>query len=158
MGIDFEAWSELLEQKLARNHQRLTPQRKMIADVLFHEGEHKNVDEVHQLVRARDSSVGHATVYRTLKLLQELELVHANSMVDGTARYEVAADHDEHHDHLVCRTCGHIVEFENEAIERLQEQVAKAHGFRLADHRMMLYGECLQTDCPHDTRPNRKAR
>ncbi len=156
MTIDFESWSELLEQKLARNHQRLTPQRRMIADVLFHEGEHKNVDELHQLVRARDGSVGHATVYRTLKLLQELELVHANSLVDGTARYEVANAHDEHHDHLVCRQCGHIVEFENEAIEQLQEQVARQHGFRLADHRMMLYGDCTRSPCPND--PNQAKR
>lgn len=158
MTMDFDSWSELLEQKLARNHQRLTPQRRMIADVLYHEGEHKNVDELHQLVRSRDSSVGHATVYRTLKLLQELELVHENSFVDGTARYEVSGTHNEHHDHLVCRQCGHIVEFENDAIEQLQEQIAAKHGFRLGDHRMVLYGDCTRTACPHDRRPGRGKR
>jgi Fur family transcriptional regulator, ferric uptake regulator len=146
--ITFESWSLRLEQALARKHQRLTPQRRVIADVLYHDGEHKNVDELHQLVRVRDATVGHATVYRTLKLLQELDLVHAHSFEDGTARYEVVAEHDEHHDHLICRECGHVVEFENAAIERLQHEVAARQGFRLVDHRMVLYGECLRSPCP----------
>jgi Fur family ferric uptake transcriptional regulator len=149
VSISYEAWNLRLEQELARNHQRLTPQRRVIADVLFHEGEHKNVDEVYQLVRARDPNVGHATVYRTLKLLHELELVSAHSFEDGTARYEVSSERDEHHDHLVCRSCGHIVEFENDAIERLQREVAAKYGFELADHRMVLYGECTRVPCPH---------
>ena len=149
MTITFDTWYGRLEQKLARQNQRLTPQRRVIAEVLFHHGEHKNVDELHQLVRAQDPSVGHATVYRTLKLLQELDLVHANNCTDGTARFEVATGVDEHHDHLVCRSCGHIVEFEDAQIERLQEAVAAAHGFRLADHKMVLYGDCLRKNCPH---------
>lgn len=148
MGQAFETWQDRVEQRLARKNQRLTPQRRLVCEVLFHSGEHKNVDEIHQLVRARDGSVGHATVYRTLKLLQELDLVHANSFTDGTARYEVATGSEEHHDHLVCRRCGRIVEFENNDIERLQEAVAAAHGFRLLDHQMVLYGECTGEVCP----------
>ena len=93
--------------------------------------------------------MGYATVYRTLKLLEGLELVHTNTFVDGTARYEVASDDDAHHDHLVCHECGYITEFENAEIERLQESVATRLGFELVDHRMVLYGRCIKAQCDH---------
>lgn len=149
MSQTFEQWCGELERKLSRNQQRLTPQRRVIADVLFSHDGHVNVDELHQLVRARDSSVGYATVYSTLKLLEQLELVHTNTFVDGTVRYEIAGDADAHHDHLVCRDCGHITEFENHEIERLQESVAAKLGFELVDHKMVLYGRCIKGSCSH---------
>ena len=149
MSQSFQQWCADLESKLARNQQRLTPQRRLIAEVLYGQSGHVNVDELHQLVRSRDSSVGYATVYRMLKLLEDHDLVHTNTFVDGTARYEVAALHDDHHDHLVCKDCGHITEFENDEIERQQEQVATTLGFELVDHAMVLYGRCLKDPCPH---------
>ena len=149
MTHSFQQWCSELERKLARNQQRLTPQRRLIADVLFAQSGHVNVDELHQLVRQRDGSVGYATVYRTLKLLETLDLVHTNTFVDGTARYEVATDDDSHHDHLICRDCGYVTEFENAEIERLQESVATRLGFELVDHRMVLYGRCTKVPCAH---------
>ncbi len=157
MTHTFEQWCGDLEDLLARNQQRLTPQRRVIAEVLFGQDGHVNVDELHQLVRAKDGSVGYATVYRTLKLLEDHDLVHTNTFVDGTARYEIAAHDDEHHDHLVCKDCGHITEFENHDIERLQEEVATKLGFELVDHAMVLYGRCGRDPCPHrDARTKRR--
>ena len=149
MTHSFDTWCGELGRKLAANQQRLTPQRRVIAAVLFEQDGHVNVDELHQLVRQRDASVGYATVYRTLKLLETLDLVHTNTFVDGTARYEVASDDDGHHDHLICRDCGYVTEFEDEQIERLQESVVHDLGFELVDHRMVLYGRCTKTDCVH---------
>ncbi|MCO4760173.1 MAG: transcriptional repressor [Myxococcales bacterium] len=149
MTQNFEQWCSELQTQLSRNQQRLTPQRRLIASVLFEQDGHVNVDELHQLVRGKDSSVGYATVYRTLKLLQSLELVHTNTFVDGTARYEVATDDDDHHDHMICRDCGTITEFENAEIERLQDAVAERLGFELVDHRMVLYGRCIKVACPN---------
>ncbi len=148
MTVTFDQWVERLQSKLASRSQRLTPQRRTIAQVLFDQDGHLNVDELHQEVRGVDPAVGYATVYRTLKLLEDIEMVHSNNFVDGTARYEISHGDHEHHDHLICTSCGKVVEFENDEIERLQEVVAKQYGFLLETHKMVLFGRC--PDC----RPN----
>ena len=150
--LDFDQWCRVFELKLARKQQRLTPQRRTIAIVLFEgEGRHYNVDELHRQVRERDASIGHATVFRTLKLLEAHEMVHNNKFSDGTRRYEVSLGGDEHHDHLICTACGRIVEFEDHDIERLQEEIAAKHGYQLTDHRLVLYGVCDKH--PKEPRP-----
>ena len=151
--MTFEQWCADFAAKLSAVSQRLTPQRRTIAQVLFAQEGHLNVDELHRQVREVDASVGYATVYRTLKLLELHDMVHCDTFVDGTARYEISVGEEEHHDHLVCRDCGHIIEFGNEEIERLQELVAKQQGFTLEDHTMVLYGRCLQTNCENRSKP-----
>ena len=93
-----------------------------------------------------DPKVGYATVYRTLRLLAECKMANARHFGDGVTRYELADD-EHHHDHLICVDCGAIVEFEDDAIELLQERVAERHGFTLQSHKHELYGHCTQTDC-----------
>ena len=142
MTVKFEQWSNRIAEHLTKKNQRMTPQRCLIAKVLFDSNAHLNADELHQRVRIVDSTVGHATVYRTLKLFEEYHLVHSHKFGDGTVRYEVSVGGDEHHDHLVCNDCGQIIEFENEQIEALQDEVGRAHGFALTHHKMELYGTC----------------
>jgi Fur family ferric uptake transcriptional regulator len=145
--VKFEQWSNRIAEHLTKKNQRMTPQRRLIARVLFDSNAHLNADELHQRVRVVDSTVGHATVYRTLKLFEEYHLVHSHKFGDGTVRYEVSVGGDEHHDHLVCNDCGQIIEFENEQIEQLQHQVAVSLQFRLVDHSMVLYADCLRPNC-----------
>lgn len=139
--MSLEAWLQRVDEAIVRDRQRPTKQRRMIAHILF-DHRHLNVEELHRAVRARDESVGYATVYRTVKLLERVGLVHAGHFGDGTARYEVAIGDEDHHDHLICTRCAAIVEFENEEIERIQRSVAAAHGYTLTAHRMDLYGLC----------------
>jgi Fur family ferric uptake transcriptional regulator len=120
---------------------RLTNQRRLIASVFFREDGHHSVEELCSLTRKDDPRVGYATVYRTMKLLKEAGLATGMSLGDGFARYE-APTRKGHHDHLICRACGKIVEFENDRIESLQEEVARRHGFKVTDHKMELYGVC----------------
>lgn len=142
--VTFDLWRAQFVERIKRDHQRSTPQRLLVAKILF-EHRHLNVDELHRRARAEDPTLGYATVWRTLKLLEHYGLVHCSKFVDGTARYEVQlGDAEEHHDHMICTQCGRIVEFENEAIEQLQNDVALSHGFRLTSHRMDLYGLCPQ--------------
>ena len=138
---DFGAWRDRVLQRIGREHQRPTPQRMLVAETLFHHG-HLNVDELHQEVRRVDPSLGYATVYRTLKLLERCGLVHASNFGDGTARYEIDEGGHDHHDHMICTECSKIVEFEEPAIEALQMDVARKHGFALTSHRMDLFGLC----------------
>ena len=147
MAVKFEQWSKHVSEQLSKKNQRMTPQRHLITGVLFDSNGHLNADELHQRVRVINPTVGHATVYRTLKLLEEHHLVHSHKFGDGTVRYEVSIGGDEHHDHLVCNDCGEIIEFENEQIEQLQHKVADDRQFRLVDHSMVLYADCLRPNC-----------
>jgi len=131
---DFEAF-------LQARGLRLTGQRRRIAETFLRESGHRSAEEIYRQVKKIDPRVGSATVYRTLKLLREAGLARGMSLGDGFARYE-APSGKGHHDHLVCRSCGKIVEFENSRIEELQLQVAKKHGFTVTDHKMELYGIC----------------
>ncbi|MGE4504508.1 MAG: transcriptional repressor, partial [Desulfovibrionaceae bacterium] len=105
---------------------------------------HVSSEELYERVKRTDPSIGQATVYRTLKLLEDSGLAEAVDFGDGVARYE---PHTEggHHDHLICEQCGKNVELMDPEIERLQEEAAKRHGFSLSRHKMYLFGLC--DDC-----------
>jgi Fur family ferric uptake transcriptional regulator len=149
------AWEARLAAYLAQSGLRVTQQRRAIAEVFFDFPGHPNIDELYTRVRALHPNIGQATVYRTLKLLVDSGLAEPSRFGDGTTRYE-AADEDAHHDHLICTECGHIVEFRNDEIERHQEEIARALNFRMTDHRMVIYGSCLDTACPRRSRPARR--
>lgn len=120
---------------------RSTGQRQAIIEAFLAANRHVSIEELLQLVRAQDPGIGYATVYRTLKLLAESGLAHERQFGDGLTRYELADD-EGHHDHLICLACGAIQEFENEAIERAQEKIARGHGYELRSHKLELYGIC----------------
>lgn len=126
--------------------------RSRVIEVFFSTGRHVTVEELTRAVRAKDRSVGTATVYRTLKLLARLGYAKELDFGDGVTRYEnnlVA-----HHDHLVCRRCGRVSEFEEPRIEALQEQVARKHGFSPTMHRLDIYGYCRR--CASRTQKERR--
>ena len=125
----------------------MTRQRKLIAEVMMDIDGHVNIDELYRIVRDRDPNVGYATMYRTLKLLTEAGIAQSAQFGDGPMRFEASLGKD-HHDHLLCDDCGKIIEFENEAIERLQEQVCASYGFKLTDHKLEIKGRCLDPKCP----------
>jgi Fur family ferric uptake transcriptional regulator len=133
--------SEKLDAYMERHGLRSTSQRRVVTDVFFRSSGHLSIEELLVLVRERDPKIGYATVYRTLKLLKESGLAYERHFGDGVSRYEIAVE-DEHHDHLICMECGTIVEFENDEIERLQEELAARHGFKLKRHVHELYGIC----------------
>ncbi|MFT7581379.1 MAG: Fur family ferric uptake transcriptional regulator [Myxococcota bacterium] len=139
-------WEERLDAYLQANGLRATRQRRLIAEMFFeHEG-HPNIDELYETIRNQDASIGQATVYRTLKLLVESGLAHESRFGDGTTRYEGAGG--DHHDHLICLDCSKIVEFRNDTIEQLQDDIALEHGFKVADHKMVIYANCTRVRCP----------
>ena len=136
----------------AKKH-KLTKQRALITEVFFdpsNRAAHPTVEELYLRVKERDSNVGHATIYRTLKLLVDAGLAVPNRIGEDLTRYEPDV-HGEHHDHMICDGCGLIVEFEDEEIERLQEEISARLGFHLLDHSMNLIGRpqdpCLRKDC-----------
>ena len=123
---------------------KTTQQRELILDEFLRSASHLSTEELYLRLRRKNPRIGYATVHRTLKLFAECGIAEQRHFGDGQARYE-ASDHDEHHDHLICVTCGKIVEFEDPRIEELQVEVAAGHGFTIERHRLELYGCC--SDC-----------
>lgn len=130
-----------LRAYIAKHGLKTSRQRELIAEVFFASGGHLSVDELLERVRLQDPKVGQATVYRTMKLLAEVGVAGARQFGDGHTRYEPLQS-AEHHDHLICTSCGKIVEFHNPQIEDLQARVAKQHGYVVTHHKMELYGLC----------------
>jgi len=133
---------EELNAYMVKKGLRSTSQRRLVTDIFFRIGGHMSIEDLLAKVREQDSRVGYATVYRTLRLLAECELASVRHFGDGVTRYEVADEGEHHHDHLICTECKRIVEFEDEAIEVLQDRVAERYGFRLSSHKHELYGIC----------------
>jgi Fur family ferric uptake transcriptional regulator len=129
---------------LQEHRLKITPQRRMILDIFLLEPGHVSSEELYAKVKRRDASIGQATVYRTLKLLAGCGLAEAVSFADGITRYEPHFG-CEHHDHLICESCGRNIEIMDPVIETRQVELAGKYGFRLLRHKMDLYGMC--PDC-----------
>lgn len=116
----------------------MTDQRRIIAEVLQDAADHPDVEALHARSVARDERISIATVYRTVKLLEEAGILEKHEFGDGRARYEDAER--DHHDHLINLLTGEVIEFVDPEIEILQERIARKLGFDLKGHRMELYG------------------
>ncbi len=120
----------------------MTGQRRVIAKVLEEATDHPDVEELYNRASRIDDNISIATVYRTVKLLEETGVIERHEFRDGRARYEIVPE--DHHDHLIDLKSGHVIEFASAEIEALQEKIAREHGYRLVDHRLELYGVPLK--------------
>lgn len=134
---------DIFAKFLSKRNLRDTPQRGLILDMFLSREEHLTAEQLYDLVKNIDPSIGQATVYRLLKLLSEAGLAREVDFGDRMIRYEHAYNHP-HHDHLICRVCGVTVEIVDSIIEELQKRVAEKLGFELTDHEMYLYGICKE--------------
>ncbi len=126
---------------LSKNNLRSTTQRDLILDVFQMVKRHITTEELYNLVRSRDASIGWATVHRTLKLLCDAGVAREVDFGDGVLRFEPQLT-GGHHDHLICNNCGEAFEVVDQEIERLQEKLARKHGFVVMSHRMDIFGLC----------------
>lgn len=138
----------LLREHIQRRGLRDTAQREEVFRALSAAGHHQSSDELYQLLRRQGVSVGRATVFRTLKLLEECGLVAKVTFADGTQKFEPAHGRP-HHDHMICLDCGTALEFHSEDIEAIQEREAKKRGFTVLWHRHELMGRCRDCQRKH---------
>ena len=127
----------LLSRCLAKNI-RMTSQRQIIIQVIEESDDHPDVDQLYLRSVELDNTISIATVYRTVKLLEEAGLIERLEFGDGRSRYEEAG---EHHEHLVDIETGEVHEFYNEELEMLKSAIAREMGYDLIDHRLELYGK-----------------
>ncbi len=127
-----------IELKCVEHGMKMTDQRRVIARVLSESADHPDVEEVYRRAALIDPRISIATVYRTVRLFEEAEILERHDFGDGRARYEEISE--EHHDHLIDVNSGTVIEFSSPEIEAMQREIALRHGFRLVGHRLELYG------------------
>lgn len=128
---------------VARRGLKYTRQREEILSIFLNSPGHRNLAQIYAQVAKANPRIGYTTVYRTLRLLTRLGLATERRFDDGETRYERVPE-GKHHDHLICLGCGKIIEFEDQALEALQNGIAKRYRFHVFHHRMELYGQCQE--------------
>lgn len=127
-----------IEQRCIDKGMKMTDQRRVIARVLSESADHPDVEEVYRRATEIDPRISIATVYRTVRLFEEADILERHDFGDGRARYEESVE--DHHDHLIDVQSGRVIEFTSPDIEALQRRIAETYGFRLVGHRLELYG------------------
>jgi len=127
-----------IEQACIERGMKMTEQRRVIARVLSEASDHPDVEEVYRRSTQVDPRISIATVYRTVRLFEEADILARHDFGDGRARYEEVQE--DHHDHLIDVKTGTVIEFHSDEIEEMQREIAKRYGFKLVGHRLELYG------------------
>jgi Fur family transcriptional regulator, ferric uptake regulator len=152
-------WRSYLRKKGLKT----TQQREAIVDAFLRSSGHVALDDLLARARRMHPGVGLATVYRTVKLLEEAGLAQSRQFQSGHTLYEVAQGR-AHHDHLICQQCGYIEEFESDEIERIQIAAARRMGFNVLHHRHELFGLCEKAQglpegrCPAEDTARKSSR
>ena len=141
-----------IKQKFQEKQYKLTPQRQIILQVFMeHQDEHLSAEDVHVFVRQYSSEIGLATVYRTLELFSELDVLQKMDFGDGRSRYEFnETSTPHHHHHLICLGCGKVKEFEDDLLETLEKTIAHKSNFMIVNHQVKFYGYCHECKVSHE--------
>lgn len=140
--VEYEELLEEFKTLLKKNGEKFTIQREIILETLYNSDEHLTPEALHQLIQKQhpELKTGIATIYRTLSRLEDSDMVTSLSFGAQGKKYELGAK--DHHDHMICTSCGNITEFVDEEIEKRQERIADKFDFKITDHSMQIYGLC----------------
>lgn len=130
---------EKFKQKLKERGLKVTNQRLLVLETLeCNRDKHMTVEDIYDLVKEDCPDIGLATIYRTVQLLMEMQLVDCINLGDGCTRYEIGEDESavnrHHHHHLICRLCGGVEPFKDDLLDGLERHVEEATGFSIQDH------------------------
>ena len=145
MAIDREQFKKLLKDKGLK----VTNQRLLVLEAIAAcPEEHLTAEEIFDLVKVSYPEIGLATVYRTIQLLNELNLIDRINFDDGYVRYEMGRTQERgkkhHHHHLICMKCGKVISFQDDLLEELEDKITVTTGFQIVDHEVKLYGYCVE--------------
>lgn len=142
--ISFESFLSNFKKSVSKSGYKNSIQKDYILKILYFSDDHLSAEQIVNIAKSLYKiDLGIATVYRTVKFFESMNIIKALDIGDGTKRYELNIS--IHHDHMICTSCNKIIEFTDELIEDQQELVAKKHNFKLKDHIMTIYGIC--EDC-----------
>ena len=137
----FQKEKEIFSEHIQKSGLRHTAQRDLIMEIFLRTEDHLSSEDLYWLVQKEDKSVGHTTVYRTLKLLTEAGLAREVRFGDGKTYYEHHYNH-AHHDHMICTECGKVIEFFSEKLEAAQDAMADKYNFKPTHHSLRIWGIC----------------
>jgi Fur family ferric uptake transcriptional regulator len=125
---------------------KATLPRLKIMDIFEHSKQkHLSAEDIYKLMIGSNDEIGLATIYRVLTQFEQVGLLIRHHFEGGKAVYEL--NEKSHHDHIVCLQCGHVTEFVNEEIEKLQTKVAEEHGFKIIEHSLIIYADSIKKPC-----------
>ena len=136
---------------LKDNNLRQTPERFAVLEEVYSGSGHFDADELHMRLKIKGGRVSRATVYNTLDLLQDADLVIRHQFGQNQAKYEPAFSYRQH-DHLICTDCGEVFEFCDPRIQGIQEMVGEIFRFHIQSHSLHVYGSCNRPECPNRTK------
>lgn len=142
--MDIERLKEAFIKFLKENHQKITKSRLDILDIVANYKKHFEIEELVNHIHYTQKLASRATIYRTIKLLIEFGVIKEIIKQNNKTIYEFYTFDESHHDHLVCTSCNKIIEFLNEDIEKLQDQICKTHKFLPTHHRLEIFGLCKE--------------
>ena len=140
---------ELLKERLREKGLKVTHQRLLVLSVLEqNSGRHMTAEDIYELVSEDYPEIGLATVYRTLQLLWDMQLVDRLNLDDGCVRYEIGhllrGDARHNHHHLICRSCHKVIPFDGDLLDDLERHIEESVGFHVLDHELKFYGICRE--------------
>lgn len=124
------------------------PRVKILELMQQPENQHISAEDLYKKLLDLGEEIGLATVYRVLNQFDDAGIVSRHHFESGKAVFELSTQ--RHHDHLVCLTCGRVIEFSDEFIEQRQHEIAKKHNIKLTNHSLYLYGVCTDESCAHN--------
>nr|WP_303874487.1 Fur family transcriptional regulator [Tepidanaerobacter acetatoxydans] len=135
-----------IEEKLKERECKLTPQRRATLDVLIeNQSKHLSTEDIYELVKDKFPDIGLATIYRTLQLFDDINIIKKLDFNDGCYRYELSEDQRHQHHHLICIKCGSVYEFDDDLLDELEEKIYRSNDFTVLDHMVKFFGYCK--DC-----------
>ncbi len=134
---------KITEQELRRGGYKLTPQRRAIIGTIAGTQEHLTPAAIYERVHRKNPSIGLVTVYRTIDILAELDLI-CETHAGGNCRSYLMRRPSGHHHHLICSECGRVVDFTDCGLEKLERRLAKETNFKINGHLLEFIGQCLQ--------------
>lgn len=142
MGINTEELKKEFAKFLKKKNMKITKSRLDMIDIIADYKKHFEIEELVNWISTRsDKKVSRSTVYRTVKLLEEFGAIKEVIKKNNKTIYEFIVGRS-HHDHLICTECGKIIEFVNEDIETLQDEICRRYGFKPTHHRLEIFGLC----------------
>ncbi|HIP30864.1 MAG TPA: transcriptional repressor [Sulfurospirillum arcachonense] len=141
-NMEYDSLLVRFKDILKHNNLKFTKQREVVLKTMYNNDDHFSPESLYMLLKESypELNVGIATVYRTLNLLEDSDMVTSLSFGSSGKKFELG--NKPHHDHMICKVCDDIIEFEDNAIEKRQEEIANKYGFKLTNHMMQLYGIC----------------
>lgn len=149
MTMEQEKVQGMLKQKLKEKGLKVTKQRLAVLQTLAkYPGSHLAAEELFELMHKEYPEIGLATIYRTLQLLHEMQLIDSIHLNDGCVRYEMGhvfeEDSRHSHHHLICQVCGRVIPFTDDLLEELEAHIEAETGFQVLDHELKVYGRCRE--------------